>query len=162
MSHVCFHTLQVAGVDHVVFVQKNILNWRERTLHIESHNETFASRVVVSENCSYTVLSSPSCPFLPSVSLSVTCRMPRCIYSSDKQLIGRFSVSYILFWLYLQENILCCLPEIQTCLGILYHLYLAALSSRFSLSPFLLSFMKLFNSSSVKYSSLVRCGSACL
>ncbi|XP_063082498.1 SEC14-like protein 5 isoform X3 [Cavia porcellus] len=46
---------KVAGVDHVVFVQKNILNWRERTLHIESHNETFASRVVVSENCSYTV-----------------------------------------------------------------------------------------------------------
>ncbi|XP_004627849.1 SEC14-like protein 5 [Octodon degus] len=46
---------KVAGVDHVVFLQKNVLNWRERTLHIEAHNETFASRVVVNENCSYTV-----------------------------------------------------------------------------------------------------------
>ncbi|XP_036885799.1 SEC14-like protein 5 isoform X2 [Sturnira hondurensis] len=46
---------KIAGVEHVVFVQKNILNWKERTLHIEAHNETFASRVVVHENCSYTV-----------------------------------------------------------------------------------------------------------
>uniref|UniRef100_A0A8C5KGG3 SEC14-like lipid binding 5 n=1 Tax=Jaculus jaculus TaxID=51337 RepID=A0A8C5KGG3_JACJA len=46
---------EMAGVEHVVFVQKNILNWRERTLFIEAHNETFASRVMVKENCSYTV-----------------------------------------------------------------------------------------------------------
>ncbi|KAG8506466.1 SEC14-like protein 5 [Galemys pyrenaicus] len=46
---------KIAGVEHVVFVQTNILNWRERTLLIEAHNETFASRVVVKENCSYTV-----------------------------------------------------------------------------------------------------------
>ncbi|XP_058426095.1 SEC14-like protein 5 [Diceros bicornis minor] len=46
---------KIAGVEHVVFVQTNVLNWRERTLLIEAHNETFASRVVVSENCSYTV-----------------------------------------------------------------------------------------------------------
>ncbi|XP_004864894.1 SEC14-like protein 5 isoform X1 [Heterocephalus glaber] len=46
---------KVAGVEHVVFLQKNVLNWRERTLHIEAHNETFASRVLVNENCSYTV-----------------------------------------------------------------------------------------------------------
>ncbi|XP_024409219.2 SEC14-like protein 5 [Desmodus rotundus] len=46
---------KIAGVEHVVFVQKNVLNWKERTLHIEAHNETFASRVVVHENCSYTV-----------------------------------------------------------------------------------------------------------
>ncbi|XP_010642438.1 SEC14-like protein 5 [Fukomys damarensis] len=46
---------KVAGVEHVVFVQKNVLNWRERTLHIEAHNETFANRVVVNETCSYTV-----------------------------------------------------------------------------------------------------------
>lgn len=47
--------LQIAGVEHVVFLQRNVLNWKERTLHIEAHNETFASRVVVKENCSYTV-----------------------------------------------------------------------------------------------------------
>nr|XP_019612027.1 PREDICTED: SEC14-like protein 5 [Rhinolophus sinicus] len=46
---------KIAGVEHVVFLQRNILNWKERTLHIEAHNETFASRVVVKENCSYTV-----------------------------------------------------------------------------------------------------------
>ncbi|XP_027628876.1 SEC14-like protein 5, partial [Tupaia chinensis] len=46
---------RIAGVEHVVFVQKNVLNWKERTLLIEAHNETFASRVVVRENCSYTV-----------------------------------------------------------------------------------------------------------
>ncbi|XP_045849432.1 SEC14-like protein 5 isoform X2 [Meles meles] len=46
---------KIAGVEHVVFVQRNVLNWRERTLLIEAHNETFASRVVVNENCSYTV-----------------------------------------------------------------------------------------------------------
>ncbi|CAK7303559.1 SEC14-like protein 5 isoform X1 [Vulpes vulpes] len=46
---------KIAGVEHVVFVQRNVLNWRERTLLIEAHNETFASRVMVNENCSYTV-----------------------------------------------------------------------------------------------------------
>ncbi|XP_012587115.1 PREDICTED: SEC14-like protein 5 [Condylura cristata] len=46
---------QIAGVEQVVFVQRNVLNWKERTLLIEAHNETFASRVVVRENCSYTV-----------------------------------------------------------------------------------------------------------
>uniref|UniRef100_A0A8D2DMN3 SEC14 like lipid binding 5 n=1 Tax=Sciurus vulgaris TaxID=55149 RepID=A0A8D2DMN3_SCIVU len=46
---------KIAGVEHVVFVQRNVLNWRERTLLIEAHNETFASRVVVEENCSYWV-----------------------------------------------------------------------------------------------------------
>lgn len=37
------------------FVQKNSLNARERTLHIEAHNETFANRVVIKEHCCYTV-----------------------------------------------------------------------------------------------------------
>lgn len=52
---------QIAGVEHVVFVQRNVLNWRERTLLIDAHNETFASRVTVKENCRYTV-SSPGPP----------------------------------------------------------------------------------------------------
>uniref|UniRef100_A0A8C9AY46 SEC14 like lipid binding 5 n=1 Tax=Prolemur simus TaxID=1328070 RepID=A0A8C9AY46_PROSS len=51
---------KIAGVEHVVFVQRNVLNWKERTLLIEAHNETFASRVVVHENCSYTVSPGPS------------------------------------------------------------------------------------------------------
>ncbi|XP_004586786.2 SEC14-like protein 5 [Ochotona princeps] len=46
---------KIVGVEHVVFVQRNVLNWRERSLLIEAHNETFASRVAVQENCSYTV-----------------------------------------------------------------------------------------------------------
>nr|XP_020770989.1 SEC14-like protein 5 [Odocoileus virginianus texanus] len=46
---------KIAGVEHVVFVQRNVLNRKERTLLIEAHNETFANRVVVKENCSYRV-----------------------------------------------------------------------------------------------------------
>uniref|UniRef100_A0A2R9AU40 SEC14 like lipid binding 1 n=1 Tax=Pan paniscus TaxID=9597 RepID=A0A2R9AU40_PANPA len=34
---------KIAGVDYVYFVQKNSLNSRECTLHIEGHNETFSS-----------------------------------------------------------------------------------------------------------------------
>ncbi|RLV94057.1 hypothetical protein DV515_00013252 [Chloebia gouldiae] len=45
----------IAGVEHVFFIQKNTVNWRERTLRIEAHNETLASRVVVRETCSYSV-----------------------------------------------------------------------------------------------------------
>ncbi|KAM9100606.1 SEC14-like protein 5 isoform X1 [Sarcophilus harrisii] len=46
---------KIAGVEYVVFVQKNVLNRKDRTLLIEAHNETFANRVIVHENCSYTV-----------------------------------------------------------------------------------------------------------
>ncbi|XP_054372491.1 SEC14-like protein 5 isoform X2 [Molothrus ater] len=46
---------KIAGVEHVFFIQKNTVNWRERTLRIEAHNETFANRVVVRETCSYSV-----------------------------------------------------------------------------------------------------------
>lgn len=52
--------LQIAGVEHVVFVQTNVLNWKERTLLIEAHNDTFASRVVVKETCRYTVSARAS------------------------------------------------------------------------------------------------------
>ncbi|XP_077461822.1 SEC14-like protein 1 isoform X1 [Stigmatopora argus] len=44
-----------AGVDFVYFIQKNTLNRKERTLHIESHNETFSNRVIIHEICSYSV-----------------------------------------------------------------------------------------------------------
>ncbi|KAJ8399708.1 hypothetical protein AAFF_G00408130 [Aldrovandia affinis] len=46
---------RIAGVDFVYFVQKNSLDRRERTLHIESHNETFANRVIIYEQCCYSV-----------------------------------------------------------------------------------------------------------
>nr|XP_015215255.1 PREDICTED: SEC14-like protein 5 isoform X2 [Lepisosteus oculatus] len=46
---------KIAGVEYVYFIQKNTLNWKDRTLLIEAHNETFASRVTVIETCSYSV-----------------------------------------------------------------------------------------------------------
>ncbi|NXG55809.1 S14L1 protein, partial [Hemiprocne comata] len=47
--------LKKARVEYVFFIQKNTVNWKERTLRIEAHNETFANRVVVLETCSYSV-----------------------------------------------------------------------------------------------------------
>ncbi|GAA6065973.1 SEC14-like protein 1 isoform X1, partial [Tachysurus ichikawai] len=44
---------RIAGVDYVYFIQKNTLNRRERTLYIESHNETFSNRVIIHELCCY-------------------------------------------------------------------------------------------------------------
>ncbi|XP_031419374.1 SEC14-like protein 1 isoform X2 [Clupea harengus] len=46
---------RIAGVDYVYFNQKNSLNRLQRTLHIESHNETFSNRVIISEECCYSV-----------------------------------------------------------------------------------------------------------
>ncbi|XP_024128515.1 SEC14-like protein 1 [Oryzias melastigma] len=46
---------RIAGVEYLYFIQKNTMNYRNRTLHIEVHNETFSNRVTVREFCSYTV-----------------------------------------------------------------------------------------------------------
>ncbi|XP_069762631.1 SEC14-like protein 5 [Narcine bancroftii] len=46
---------KIAGVEHVNFIQKNTLNWKERTLLIKAQNETFSNRVLVFEICSYSV-----------------------------------------------------------------------------------------------------------
>ncbi|KAM4530859.1 SEC14-like protein 1 isoform 1-T2 [Odontesthes bonariensis] len=46
---------RIAGVDYLYFIQKNTLNRRDRTLHIEVRNETFSNRVIVYECCSYSV-----------------------------------------------------------------------------------------------------------
>lgn len=46
---------KIIGVEYVFFIQKNTLNRRERTLKIEAYNESFISRVVVNENCTYSV-----------------------------------------------------------------------------------------------------------
>lgn len=46
---------KIAGVDFVYFIQKNSLDRRNRTLKIEARNESFSSRIVINENCTYTV-----------------------------------------------------------------------------------------------------------
>ncbi|KAM3917251.1 SEC14-like protein 5 isoform 1-T3 [Leptodactylus fuscus] len=46
---------KIAGVEYVYFIQKNTLNWKDRTLFIEARNETFSTRVLVNETCSYSV-----------------------------------------------------------------------------------------------------------
>ncbi|XP_067313499.1 SEC14-like protein 1 [Pseudorasbora parva] len=46
---------RIAGVEYLYFIQKNSLDRRERTLHIEAYNESFSSRVNVFEHCCYTV-----------------------------------------------------------------------------------------------------------
>nr|CAD7199101.1 unnamed protein product [Timema douglasi] len=44
---------KIIGVDFVYFIQKNVLDRRTRTLDIEATNETFATRVIIMENCRY-------------------------------------------------------------------------------------------------------------
>lgn len=46
---------QIISVDYVYFIQKNILDLRERCLNIEATNETFSTRVNVLEKCRYYV-----------------------------------------------------------------------------------------------------------
>lgn len=56
----CLLHLQIAGVDYVYFIQRNTLDRKERTLHIESHNETFSNRVIIHETCCYSVSRTAS------------------------------------------------------------------------------------------------------
>ncbi|XP_038064649.1 SEC14-like protein 1 [Patiria miniata] len=44
---------KIVGVDYIYFIQKNSLNWRDRTLKIEAYNESFSSRIMVIEGCTY-------------------------------------------------------------------------------------------------------------
>ena len=46
---------QIIGVDYVYFNQTNSLDRRERTLTITAFNESFSSRVGVTEHCYYSV-----------------------------------------------------------------------------------------------------------
>jgi len=46
---------KIAGVDFVYFVQRNTLDRRARTLKIEAWNESFASRIIIQEYCTYSV-----------------------------------------------------------------------------------------------------------
>ncbi|XP_068205744.1 SEC14-like protein 1 isoform X4 [Palaemon carinicauda] len=46
---------KIMGVEFIYFVQTNTLDRRNRTLTIEAYNESFSSRVVINENCKYSV-----------------------------------------------------------------------------------------------------------
>ncbi|TKS69276.1 SEC14-like protein 1 [Collichthys lucidus] len=61
---------RIAGVDYVYFIQKNTLNRKERTLHIESHNETFSNRVIIHETCCYSENEDWTC-FEQTASLDI-------------------------------------------------------------------------------------------
>ena len=46
---------RMAGVQHLIFYQKNTIDRRSRTLHIEAWNDTFAGKVNIIEKCRYIV-----------------------------------------------------------------------------------------------------------
>lgn len=46
---------KIMGVEYIHFVQTNTLDRRNRTLKIEAYNESFSSRVVINEQCRYSV-----------------------------------------------------------------------------------------------------------
>jgi len=46
---------QIVNVDHVIFLQKNHLDRRQRTLRIDACNESFSSRLTIKEFCQYYV-----------------------------------------------------------------------------------------------------------
>lgn len=50
-----FFLLQIAGIDHAIFIQRNSLNKLDRTLKIEAWNESFSNRLVIKEHCYYSV-----------------------------------------------------------------------------------------------------------
>jgi hypothetical protein len=52
---------KIAGVEHVLFIQKNSKDLRNRLLKIEAFNESFATRVIINETCNYFV-SLPKYP----------------------------------------------------------------------------------------------------
>ncbi|KAG5346084.1 RETM protein, partial [Acromyrmex charruanus] len=44
---------KIIGVDFVYFIQRNVLNRRNKVLEIEAYNESFSTRVTVIEKCKY-------------------------------------------------------------------------------------------------------------
>jgi hypothetical protein len=47
--------LKIVNVDYVIFLQKNHLDRRQRTLRIDACNESFSSRLTIKEFCHYYV-----------------------------------------------------------------------------------------------------------
>jgi len=46
---------KIAGVEHVLFIQRNTLDLKNRQLKIEAFNESFATRIIINETCNYFV-----------------------------------------------------------------------------------------------------------
>uniref|UniRef100_A0A4W5PVF8 PRELI/MSF1 domain-containing protein n=1 Tax=Hucho hucho TaxID=62062 RepID=A0A4W5PVF8_9TELE len=46
---------KIVGLDYAYFIQKNTLSWRDRTLVIKVHNQTYNNRLIVTETCCYSV-----------------------------------------------------------------------------------------------------------
>ncbi|XP_028967454.1 SEC14-like protein 1 [Galendromus occidentalis] len=46
---------KIVGVDHMLFIQQNILDRRNKVLKIEAWNESFSGRVSIKEYCTYSV-----------------------------------------------------------------------------------------------------------
>ncbi|MPC32077.1 SEC14-like protein 1 [Portunus trituberculatus] len=46
---------KIMGVEFIHFIQTNTLDRRNRTLKIDAYNESFSSRVVIKEHCTYSV-----------------------------------------------------------------------------------------------------------
>lgn len=46
---------KIAGVEHVLFIQRNTLDMKNRNLKIEAWNESFATRIIINETCNYFV-----------------------------------------------------------------------------------------------------------
>ena len=61
--------LQLAGVDFVLFNQTNTLDRRERTLKIHAFNESFSSRIVINEHCTYSVSNNALDLYFPIITL---------------------------------------------------------------------------------------------
>ena len=63
--------IQIVGVDCVYFIQKNALDRKQRTLHIEARNESFSSRISINEHCVYSVSDLIDLRLIPSSHLSL-------------------------------------------------------------------------------------------
>jgi len=46
---------KIAGVEHVLFIQTNSKDLKNRNLKIVAYNESFATRVIINETCNYFV-----------------------------------------------------------------------------------------------------------
>ena len=54
-SQVPYLLKKISGIEHAIFIQKNSLHRKNRKLVIEARNESFNTRVIIRETCTYTV-----------------------------------------------------------------------------------------------------------
>ena len=55
MFQVPYLLKKISGIEHAIFIQKNSLHRKNRKLVIEAKNESFNTRVIIRETCTYTV-----------------------------------------------------------------------------------------------------------